>query len=96
MGLSIEKSDVLPEAIAALSPGTLDIKPCPGMVVPVGVRSASEGLTKGLAVESAPLRVNVISPGGVRAIKLSSIGTVINTAARVCSDRHRGKVIIHG
>ena len=41
--------------------GLLDLKPRPGMYLPVGVG----GLTMGLAVDLAPVRVNVVSPGAV-------------------------------
>ncbi|KJA26776.1 hypothetical protein HYPSUDRAFT_84193 [Hypholoma sublateritium FD-334 SS-4] len=45
--------------------GILDVKPRAGRVVSAGVCSALEGLAKGLAVDLAPIRVNVIGPGAI-------------------------------
>jgi NAD(P)-dependent dehydrogenase (short-subunit alcohol dehydrogenase family) len=41
-------------------------KPHPGWAVASSICSAMEGLTRALAVELAPLRVNIVSPGVVR------------------------------
>ena len=43
----------------------MDIKPSPGTSVAGGVVAALEGLTKGLAVDLAPVRVNLVAPGAV-------------------------------
>lgn len=43
--------------------GTNSQRPGKGSVVMAAINSAIEGLTRGLAVELAPLRVNCISPG---------------------------------
>ncbi|MBX7481606.1 SDR family oxidoreductase [Qipengyuania qiaonensis] len=43
--------------------GNLSSKPATGMVAVGAANAALEGLARGLAVELAPLRVNVISPG---------------------------------
>ena len=45
--------------------GLLDLKPRPGMYLTAGVGAAVGGLTMGLAVDLAPVRVNVVSPGAV-------------------------------
>ncbi|MBL1079938.1 SDR family oxidoreductase [Nocardia sp. 2] len=46
--------------------GTVATRPSPGTAVPASVVGAIEGLTRALAVELAPLRVNTIQPGIVR------------------------------
>jgi NAD(P)-dependent dehydrogenase (short-subunit alcohol dehydrogenase family) len=43
--------------------GVASVKPLPGLVAYAAVNGAVEGLCRTLAVELAPLRVNVISPG---------------------------------
>jgi len=43
--------------------GVASVKPLPGLVAYAAVNGAIEGLCRTLAVELAPLRVNVISPG---------------------------------
>ncbi|PWY71117.1 NAD(P)-binding protein [Aspergillus sclerotioniger CBS 115572] len=46
--------------------GVLAARPVPGLVLSAAVTAtALEGLTKGLAVELAPIRVNVVAPGAV-------------------------------
>ncbi|OOF96411.1 hypothetical protein ASPCADRAFT_4457 [Aspergillus carbonarius ITEM 5010] len=46
--------------------GVLAARPASGLVVTAAVAgNALEGLTKGLAVELAPIRVNVVAPGAV-------------------------------
>ncbi|KJA26771.1 hypothetical protein HYPSUDRAFT_212924 [Hypholoma sublateritium FD-334 SS-4] len=54
-----------PGGSLTLTSGILDLKPRPGMTLPAGVSAAVAGLTSGLAVDLAPVRVNVVSPGGV-------------------------------
>jgi NAD(P)-dependent dehydrogenase (short-subunit alcohol dehydrogenase family) len=49
-----------------LTTGTAKDRPGPGWAVVAGVCGAMESLTRALAVELAPLRVNVVSPGIVR------------------------------
>jgi NAD(P)-dependent dehydrogenase (short-subunit alcohol dehydrogenase family) len=49
-----------------LTTGTAKDRPGPGWAVVAGVCGAMEALTRALAVELAPLRVNVVSPGIVR------------------------------
>ena len=45
--------------------GALVYKPTPGRALTAGVGGAKEGLTRGLAVELAPIRVNLVSPGAI-------------------------------
>ena len=42
------------------------VRPRPGYVVLAGVGGATDSMTRGLAIDLAPIRVNVISPGLVR------------------------------
>ncbi|KAA8897783.1 hypothetical protein TRICI_006660 [Trichomonascus ciferrii] len=46
-----------------LTSGTAVRKPIPGWAVPGSVVSAIEGLSKGLALDLAPIRVNCVMPG---------------------------------
>lgn len=43
--------------------GLFSQRPAPGRVVQSAINAALEGLTRGLAVEFAPLRVNTVAPG---------------------------------
>ena len=45
--------------------GTAGRRPRPGWVLGASVCSAVEGMTRGLAVELAPIRVNLVCPGAV-------------------------------
>jgi NAD(P)-dependent dehydrogenase (short-subunit alcohol dehydrogenase family) len=49
-----------------LTTGTLSLRPSPGSSTVVGAAGAVETLTRALAVELAPLRVNAVQPGVVR------------------------------
>lgn len=46
--------------------GFLSIRPKPGAALQGAINSALEGLTRGLALEFAPVRVNCVSPGLVK------------------------------
>jgi NAD(P)-dependent dehydrogenase (short-subunit alcohol dehydrogenase family) len=49
-----------------LTSSTLPRRPSPGWAIGTSISSAIEGLTKALAVELAPIRVNAIAPGIIR------------------------------
>ena len=49
-----------------LTSGIAGARPRAGWTVPASICAAMEGLTRALAVELAPLRVNAVSPGVVR------------------------------
>ncbi|KAF8514010.1 short-chain dehydrogenase/reductase SDR [Hysterangium stoloniferum] len=49
-----------------LTTGSALVKPRPGWSIVVGVAGAIDGLTRGLAVDLAPIRVNSICPGAVK------------------------------
>ncbi|OZB89152.1 MAG: short-chain dehydrogenase [Microbacterium sp. 14-71-5] len=49
-----------------LTSGTIAERPAPGAAVTAAGAAAIEGLARGLAVELAPVRVNVVRPGAVR------------------------------
>lgn len=46
--------------------GVAGARPRPGWSVAASIRGAMEGLTRALAVELAPVRVNIVSPGVVK------------------------------
>ncbi|MEV5572096.1 SDR family oxidoreductase [Spirillospora sp. NPDC052269] len=49
-----------------LTSGTAGLRPMPGTAVTSSICAAMEGLTRALAVELAPIRVNAVMPGVVR------------------------------
>ncbi|KAJ6475072.1 hypothetical protein C8R47DRAFT_1324045 [Mycena vitilis] len=49
-----------------LTAGTLHRRPIPGFSAVIGVSGAIEALSRGLAVDLAPIRVNVVCPGDVK------------------------------
>jgi NAD(P)-dependent dehydrogenase (short-subunit alcohol dehydrogenase family) len=49
-----------------LTSGTVAVRPAPGTALAAGAAAATEGLTRGLAAELAPIRVNAVRPGAVR------------------------------
>jgi NAD(P)-dependent dehydrogenase (short-subunit alcohol dehydrogenase family) len=57
-----------------LTTGTAKDRPGPGWAVASSICGAMEALTKALAVELAPIRVNVVSPGFVRSPLWSGMG----------------------
>ena len=58
--------------------GVAGVRPGPGWSVAASICSAMEAFTRGLAVELAPLRVNIVSPGVVK----SPLWRNMDTAAR--------------
>ncbi|PWR25272.1 SDR family oxidoreductase [Zavarzinia aquatilis] len=46
-----------------LTSGAFALRPAPGRVIAGAINAAIEGLARGLALELAPTRVNVVSPG---------------------------------
>jgi NAD(P)-dependent dehydrogenase (short-subunit alcohol dehydrogenase family) len=57
---------IRPGGSIILSSGGAGGRPAPGLSVPASVCGAVEALTRALAVELAPLRVNAVAPGVVR------------------------------
>jgi NAD(P)-dependent dehydrogenase (short-subunit alcohol dehydrogenase family) len=49
-----------------LTSGTIGVRPAAGAALVAGGSAAIEGLTRGLAVELAPVRVNAVRPGAIR------------------------------
>ena len=49
-----------------LTSGTIGVRPTPGAALAASGAAAIEGLTRGLAVELAPIRVNTVRPGVIR------------------------------
>ncbi|ATY64592.1 short-chain dehydrogenase [Cordyceps militaris] len=49
-----------------LTGGSLAARPAPGMALVTGLAAAMEGYARGLAVDLAPMRVNVVQAGAVR------------------------------
>ena len=57
---------VRPGGSIVLTSGTVGVRPAPGGALAASGASAIEGLTRGLAVELAPIRVNAVRPGVIR------------------------------
>ena len=54
-----------PESSITLTGGTISHKPPTGWAIMVAWSSGIEGITRGLAVDLAPIRVNMVCPGAV-------------------------------
>jgi NAD(P)-dependent dehydrogenase (short-subunit alcohol dehydrogenase family) len=57
---------IRPGGSIVFTSGVAGTRPRPGWAVAASICSAMEGLTRALAVELAPLRVNIVSPGMVK------------------------------
>jgi NAD(P)-dependent dehydrogenase (short-subunit alcohol dehydrogenase family) len=55
-----------PGGSIVLTSGTIGARPAPGAALAASGAAAIEGLTRGLAVELAPIRVNAVRPGVIR------------------------------
>ena len=56
---------IRPGGSVSLTTGTVSARPAPGAALAAAGAAAGEGLTRGLAVELAPIRVNLIAAGFV-------------------------------
>jgi NAD(P)-dependent dehydrogenase (short-subunit alcohol dehydrogenase family) len=57
---------IRPGGSIVFTSGVASARPGPGWSMAASICSAMEGLTRGLAVELAPIRVNIVSPGLVK------------------------------
>jgi NAD(P)-dependent dehydrogenase (short-subunit alcohol dehydrogenase family) len=57
---------IRPGGSIVLTSGTVGVRPVPGAALAASGAAAVEGLTRGLAVELAPIRVNAVRPGAIR------------------------------
>ncbi|MBM9503304.1 SDR family oxidoreductase [Actinacidiphila acididurans] len=57
---------VRPGGSIVLTSGTVAVRPAPGTALAAAGAAAVEGLTRGLAAELAPVRVNAVRPGAIR------------------------------
>jgi NAD(P)-dependent dehydrogenase (short-subunit alcohol dehydrogenase family) len=57
---------IRPGGSIVLTSGTIGVRPAPGAALAASGAAAVEGLTRGLAVELAPIRVNAVRPGAIR------------------------------
>jgi NAD(P)-dependent dehydrogenase (short-subunit alcohol dehydrogenase family) len=57
---------IRPGGSIVLTTGIASVRPQKGWTVPASICGAMDGLTRALAVELAPIRVNAVSPGVVR------------------------------
>ena len=57
---------IKPGGSIVLTSGTVGVRPAPGAALAASGAGAIEGLTRGLAVELAPVRVNAVRPGAIR------------------------------
>lgn len=76
--------------------GVAGVRPQPGWSVAASICFAMEGLTRALAVELAPIRVNIVSPGVVRTALWDSLPaadreTLYQTMADTLPVRHVGQ-----
>ncbi|SEN32821.1 NAD(P)-dependent dehydrogenase, short-chain alcohol dehydrogenase family [Stigmatella aurantiaca] len=66
MAATLGSAHIRPGGSIVLTNGTVDVRPMKGLAVGSGVSGAIGALTRGLAVELAPLRVNTVSPGLIK------------------------------
>jgi NAD(P)-dependent dehydrogenase (short-subunit alcohol dehydrogenase family) len=66
MSAKYGSGNILPSGSIVLTSGIAGLRPRTGWAVAASICSAMEGLTRGLAVELAPIRVNIVSPGVVK------------------------------
>jgi NAD(P)-dependent dehydrogenase (short-subunit alcohol dehydrogenase family) len=59
-------SRIRPNGSVVLTSGTIGVRPAPGSTLAASSAGAIESLTRGLAVELAPVRVNAVRPGVIR------------------------------
>ena len=52
-------------SVTHISPGTALFKPMPSMSIVGGVAGALDAITRGLAIDLAPVSVNIVCPGTV-------------------------------
>lgn len=57
---------IRPGGSIVLTSGTVAVRPVPGAALAAGAAAATEGLTRGLAAELAPIRVNAVRAGAIR------------------------------
>jgi NAD(P)-dependent dehydrogenase (short-subunit alcohol dehydrogenase family) len=57
---------IRPGGSIVLTSGTTGVRPTPGAAIAASGAGAIEGLTRGLAVQLAPVRVNAVRPGVIR------------------------------
>ncbi|KAH6638939.1 hypothetical protein C7974DRAFT_387578 [Boeremia exigua] len=65
-----------------LTGGIGTTKPLPGWLMPTVWGASAEGLSRGLAVDLAPLRVNIVKPGAVNTEMLQGLLDTIPTEAK--------------
>jgi NAD(P)-dependent dehydrogenase (short-subunit alcohol dehydrogenase family) len=58
--------NIRPGGSIVLTSGTVAVRPAPGTALAAGAAAATEGLTRGLAAELAPIRVNAVRSGAIR------------------------------
>ena len=73
---AVKAAQMQPSGSITLFSGVFSRRPVPGMVAVAAINAAVEGLGRALAVELAPVRVNVISPGLVKTSAYSGIPEV--------------------
>lgn len=64
-----------PSSSVTLTSGTSTTKPMKGWAVAAALGASVEGAGRGLAVDLAPVRVNVVSPGAVQTELFDKVGT---------------------
>jgi NAD(P)-dependent dehydrogenase (short-subunit alcohol dehydrogenase family) len=86
--VSVATPRLRPGGSVTLTTGTAKDRPGPGWAVAASLCGAMESLTRALAIELAPIRVNAVSPGFVR----SPLWASFAEAEREALYRHAGTV----
>jgi NAD(P)-dependent dehydrogenase (short-subunit alcohol dehydrogenase family) len=68
-----------PDSSFSLTGGVNSTKPMPGWTLGAFRGSGTEGLMRGLAVDMAPIRVNIVSPGAIKTELFANIPEEVST-----------------
>jgi NAD(P)-dependent dehydrogenase (short-subunit alcohol dehydrogenase family) len=71
-----------------LTGGVGTTKPLPGWVMPAVWGASAEGLSRGLAVDLAPLRVNIVKPGAIETEMLKGVLASLPAEAKEGMKQH--------
>ena len=81
-----------PNSSITFTGGTNTAKPMPGWAVIAGVGAGVEGLVRGLAVDMAPIRFNVVTPGAVHTELFDGLPNLDEALAAMTKATLTGKV----
>ncbi|KAI8202365.1 hypothetical protein KHU50_004960 [Colletotrichum sp. SAR 10_65] len=78
-----------------MTSGVLGYKPMPGFGIKAGLVGAKESLAKGLAVDMAPIRVNLVAPGAVQTPLLDHASENIPMEKEAVANMYRSSTLLN-